>query len=228
MEARFMNARVTLAAGVLGKPRLRGLLHQWAALVALGGGLTLVGMAPDLHSALAGGIFALSLLVLFTVSATYHRVTWQPAARAWMRRADHASIFVLIAGTWTPIALLGLPHALGASLCRLVWGGALIGVVISLFWAHAPKALTAVLCVALGWSIAPYFSVLRRSLTPLELSLLFGGGLFYTLGAVVYATKRFNLRPLTFGYHEVFHAFTLGGAALHFGAVLSLVRSGAR
>jgi hemolysin III len=208
------------------KPRLRGVLHQWAALVALAAGLVLVGVARGGHAALAGGVFALSLVALFTVSAAYHRVTWQPAARAWMRRADHASIFVLIAGTWTPIALLGLPPGSGTVLCGVVWGGALLGVVVSLFWAHAPKAVTAALCIALGWSLVPCFAVLRRALSPLELSLIFGGGVAYTLGAIVYATRRFDLRPAVFGYHEVFHALTLAGAALHFGAVLCLVRSG--
>jgi hemolysin III len=217
-----------LSVELLAKPRLRGLLHQWAAPVALACGLLLVFLARTLHAALAGGVFALSLLVLFTVSATYHRVTWQPAARAWMRRADHASIFVLIAGTWTPIALLGLPAGTGVQMCEVVWGGAILGVLISLFWAHAPKALTAALCVACGWSIAPYFSLLHRSLTTPELALIFAGGLCYTLGAVVYATKRLDFKPRTFGYHEVFHAFTLAGAALHFGAVLCLVRAGAQ
>jgi hemolysin III len=217
-----------LSVELLAKPRLRGLLHQWAAPVALACGFLLISLARSVHAALAGGVFALSLLVLFTVSATYHRVTWRPAARAWMRRADHASIFVLIAGTWTPIALLGLPPGAAISVCRVVWGGAILGVLISLFWAHAPKWVTAVLCVACGWSIVPYFSLLRRSLTTLELALIFAGGLAYTLGALVYATRRFDFKPRTFGYHEVFHAFTLAGAALHFAAVLCLVRAGAR
>jgi hemolysin III len=208
----------------LEKPRLRGLLHSYAAPVALAAGLLLVVLAKSLHAALAAGVFAVSLVTLFTVSATYHRVTWTPAARAWMRRADHASIFVLIAGSWTPIALLGLPPGVGTSLCFIVWGGALLGVIISLFWADAPKIVTAGLCVALGWSLVPYFGILRRSLTTPEWLLLFGGGLAYTLGAVVYATRRFDFRPRTFGYHEVFHAFTLLGAAQHFGVVLCLVR----
>ncbi|HEX4383452.1 MAG TPA: hemolysin III family protein [Myxococcales bacterium] len=206
------------------KPRLRGLLHQWAAPVALGAGLTLVGLAKSLQAALAAGVFGLSLVTLFTVSATYHRVTWSTAARAWMRRADHASIFVLIAGSWTPIALLGLPPGVGTTLCAIIWGGAAIGVAISLFWVDAPKLVTAALCVALGWSLVPYFGVLRRSLTTPEWALLFGGGLAYTVGAVIYATRRFDFSPRTFGYHEVFHAFTLLGAAQHFGCVLCLVR----
>jgi hemolysin III len=208
----------------LEKPRLRGLLHSYAAPVALAAGLALVAVSRNLQAALAAGIFAVSLVTLFTVSATYHRITWSPGARAWMRRADHASIFVLIAGSWTPIALLGLPSGVGTTLCAIIWGGALIGVLVSLFWAHAPKLVTAGLCVALGWSLVPYFGILRRSLTMPEWVLLFGGGLAYTLGAVVYATRWFDLRPRTFGYHEVFHAFTLLGAAQHFGAVLCLVR----
>jgi hemolysin III len=207
------------------KPRLRGLLHQWASPVALVAGLALVGLSRSLQAALAAGVFAISLVTLFTVSATYHRVTWTPAGRAWMRRADHASIFVLIAGSWTPIALLGLPPGVGTSLCAIIWGGAAAGVLTSLFWVDAPKLLTVALCVALGWCLLPYFGILRRSLTTPEWALLFGGGLAYTLGAVVYATKRFDFNPRTFGYHEVFHAFTLLGAAQHFGCVLFLVRA---
>jgi hemolysin III len=145
------------------KPSLRGVLHQWAAPVALGAGIVLVAMAPDLRAGLACAVFATSLVTLFTVSATYHRVTWQPAARAWMRRADHASIFVLIAGTYTPIALLGLPAATGTKLSLLVWTGAALGVLQSLFWVHAPKWVVAVLAVAVGWSIVPYLGEVRHA-----------------------------------------------------------------
>jgi len=206
------------------KPSLRGVLHQWAAFVAGGAGLVLVAMAPTIRAALAGGVFALSLLSLFTVSATYHRVTWLPAARAWMRRADHASIFILIAGTYTPIALLGLPSATGTRLSLLVWGGAALGVLQSLFWVHAPKALTALLAVAIGWSIVPYIHVMRESLPANTLVLIAAGGIAYTLGAIAYATKRPDLKPGVFGYHELFHACTLVGAGLHFAVVIELVR----
>ncbi|WP_331109926.1 PAQR family membrane homeostasis protein TrhA [Archangium sp.] len=207
------------------KPSMRGVLHQFAAAVALGAGLVLISMAPSARSAAAAALFAVSLVTLFTVSATYHRVNWSVPARARMRRMDHASIFVLIAGTYTPVALIGLPEAAGNSLLLAVWIGALLGVLKSLFWVNAPKVLTAVLAVGVGWTLVPYFHEARRSLGMTELTLILVGGVAYTLGAVAYASKRPNPRPEVFGYHEVFHALTILGAGLHFTAVLLLVRS---
>jgi hemolysin III len=207
------------------KPRLRGVLHQFAAPAALGAGLVLVSMAPGPRSATAAALYALSLVVLFAVSATYHRVDWSTRGRAWMRRMDHASIFVLIAGTYTPVALIGLPEASGNSLLLAIWGGALLGVLQSLFWVHAPKVLTAVLAVAVGWTLVPWLGEVRRALGAGELALIFAGGVAYTAGALAYALKRPDLKPGVFGYHEVFHALTLVGAALHFAAVLRLVRA---
>jgi len=207
------------------KPSLRGVLHQWAAPMALGAGAVLAAMAPTHRARLASGVFALSLVTLFSVSATYHRVTWAPRARAWMRRADHASIFLLIAGTYTPISLLGLRGASGPKLALIVWGGAILGVLQSLFWVHAPKVLTALLCLALGWSVAPYLGELRQTLTTTELVLIMGAGVPYTLGAFAYAFKRPDLKPGVFGYHELFHALTIVAAAMHYAAVILLVRA---
>lgn len=206
------------------KPTLRGVLHQWAAPLSLGAGMVLVALAPTVRAALGCAVFALSLVTLFTVSATYHRVTWQPNARAWMRRADHASIFILIAGTYTPIALLALPPGVGTRLFWIVWAGALAGILQSLFWVHAPKALTALLAVAVGWSIVPYIGEVRHLVAPLILALIALGGVAYTIGAAAYAAKRPNFKPGVFGYHELFHALTLVGALLHFSAVILLVR----
>lgn len=207
------------------KPRLRGVLHQFAAPGALGAGVVLVSMAPGPRSATAAALYALSLVVLFAVSATYHRVDWSTRARAWMRRMDHASIFILIAGTYTPVALIGLPEASGNSLLVAIWCGALLGVAQSLFWVQAPKVLTAVLAVAVGWTLVPYFGEVRQALGTSELVLIFAGGVAYTAGALAYALKRPDLKPGVFGYHEFFHALTLVGAALHFAAVLRLVRA---
>ena len=217
-----------VAAEALVKPRLRGVLHQCAAVVAVVIAVYFAVTAPDGRSRAAALVFCASLFTLFSVSATYHRVHWQTAAaRAWMRRADHASIFVLIAGTYTPIALVGLPEALGNRLMLIVWSGALIGVLQSLFWIHAPKAVAAVLAVALGWSVTLYWTETRAALTDAEMLLLFMGGVFYTIGAVAYAAKRPALWPKTFGYHELFHACTLVAAALHTVAVDSVIgRSG--
>ncbi|WP_256569676.1 PAQR family membrane homeostasis protein TrhA [Myxococcus qinghaiensis] len=209
---------------VVEKPKLRGVLHQFAAVGALGAGAVLVSMAPTLRTATAAGLYAISLVVLFSVSATYHRVDWSVRARAWMRKMDHASIFILIAGTYTPIALIGLSGAAGDSLLLAIWCGALLGVVKSLFWAHAPKVLTAALALAVGWTLVPYLPEVRAALGGVELTLILLGGVAYTSGAIAYALKRPDLRPGVFGYHELFHALTIVGALLHFVVVLRLVR----
>lgn len=205
------------------KPSLRGVLHQSAAWYSLGAGSVLVAMASTPREAIAAAVYSLSLVVLFAVSAIYHRVQWQERARAWMRRADHASIFILIAGTYTPVALLGLGGDDGRRLLITIWIGAAAGVLMSLFWVRAPKALTAAVAIAIGWTIAPYFSQVRRLLGA-EVWLILAGGIAYTVGAVVYAIRRPNPWPRVFGYHEVFHALTLVGALLHFAVVVQIVR----
>jgi hemolysin III len=205
------------------KPLLRGVFHQCAAFVAFGAGLVLVAFCPTPTTRWASGVFASSLVWLFAVSATYHRIDWSEQARARMRRLDHASIFVLIAGTYTPVALLGLPES-GGTLLLAVWLGALAGVLSSVFWVSAPKVLNAGLCVALGWTLLPYWGELKRTLDPAVLRLIVAGGIPYTLGALAYASKRPNPRPRVLGYHEIFHALTLVGAAFHFAAVIRLVR----
>lgn len=206
------------------KPHLRGVLHQWAAAGALGAGLVLVSMAHSARVAAAAAVFAVSLVVLFAVSATYHRVRWSAAARERMRRMDHASIFLLIAGTYTPIALLALPPEAGRSLLLAAWGAALLGICQSLFWIRAPKVVVALLAVAVGWTILPYLGAARLALTTGELALIGAGGIAYTLGAAAYALKRPNPFPRVFGYHEVFHALTIVGAVLHFAVVARFVR----
>jgi hemolysin III len=220
MNAPMSNDSASAAA----KPTLRGVLHERAAFVAAGAGAVLVSISTTLRAAVGSGVFALSLISLFTVSAAYHRITWQPVQRAWMRRADHASIFILIAGSYTPIALLALPPALGTRLSWIVWGGATLGVVQSLFWVHAPKVVTALLAVAVGWSIVLYFREVMQAVPTGILLLIALGGVAYTVGAIAYALKRPNLVPGVFGYHELFHALTLVGAGLHFAGVLQLVR----
>lgn len=207
-----------------GKPLLRGTLHQAAAWFALGSGTVMVAMAPTLREALAGAVYALSLVVLFAVSATYHRVHWSSSvARAWMRRADHASIFVLIAGTYTPISLLGIGGDAGHRLMIMIWSSAIAGVALSLFWISAPKALTAAVAVAMGWMITPYVGQVRRLLGG-DLWLILAGGLAYTAGAIIYALKRPNPWPRSFGYHEIFHALTLVGAAFHLAVIVKIIR----
>jgi len=214
----------TAAAEPLVKPSLRGVLHQGAAVVAVVVAVVAVVVAPHQRGMLAGLCFAASLFTLFAVSATYHRVHWKtPEARAWMRRADHASIFILIAGTYTPIVLCGLPREIGNQMLGIVWVGALVGVLQSLFWINAPKFVAAVLAVALGWSITMHWTETRAALTATELAMLVAGGVVYTIGALVYALKRPALWPKTFGYHELFHACTLVAAAMHAWVVYAVI-----
>ncbi|WP_426754031.1 PAQR family membrane homeostasis protein TrhA [Myxococcus sp. Y35] len=207
------------------KPRLRGVLHQFAATGALGAGCVLVSMAPTDRAAAAAAVYALSLVALFAVSATYHRVNWSTRGRTWMRRMDHASIFILIAGTYTPVALLGISGAVGNRLLAVIWAGALAGILQSLFWIQAPKVVTAAMAIAVGWTLVPYLDEARQALSGPQLALILAGGVAYTAGALAYALKRPDLRPGVFGYHELFHAMTLVGAGLHFAVVLRLVRA---
>lgn len=207
------------------KPRLRGVIHQWAAMVALVAGVALVCVASEIRRSMAAAVYSLSLLTLFSVSATYHRIHWGPKARLRMRRLDHAAIFVLIAGTYTPVALIALGPGDGTKLFVLAWSCAAVGILKSIFWAGSPKWVTAVAAVAAGWCIVPFLSAVGRALDATQLFLLFGGGIFYTAGALAYASKRPNPVVGVFGYHEVFHACTVVAAAMHFAAVAMIVRA---
>lgn len=206
------------------KPRLRGVIHQWAAVVAFAAGAGLVWMAAGARRSVAAAVYSLSLLVLFSVSATYHRVAWGPRARARMRRLDHGSIFVLIAGTYTPIALLGLGAEDGTRLFAFAWLCAVAGILKSVLWSHSPKWVTAAVALAAGWCVVPFIGPVARALDATQLRLFYGGGVFYTAGALAYALKRPNPIAGVFGYHEVFHACTVVAAALHFAAIASIVR----
>lgn len=209
------------------KPRWRGALHQWAAVYALGAGTVLFGLAPTGRARVAAAIYAASLTLLFGMSAVYHRIHWEPGPRQWLRRLDHASIFLLIGGTYTPIAMLALDATTGRHLLIAIWSGAWLGVLVSMLWPGAPKFVSATIAVAVGWTIVPYIGTISRTLNATQIWLIVLGGVAYTLGALVYAVKRPDPWPRDFGYHEVFHALTLLGAGLHLAAVTSIVRSAA-
>lgn len=219
-----MSAAVATKALV--KPRLRGVSHQIAAFVALLAGGALTAQAPTPTSRLAAAIYTASLVALFGISAAYHRPTWQPRARQWMRRLDHSAIFLLIAGTYTPLSL-GLPPADGAQLRTVAWSGALAGVLQSILWVTAPKPLIAVIYVALGWCIIPYVGAMRAAIGLGPLLWVLFGGVIYSLGALVYARRKPDPIPEVFGYHEVFHALTIVAAVIHF-AVAAHIVLGAR
>ena len=201
------------------RPRLRGVIHQWSFFVALAAGVALVVLAPAGRATLACAIYALTLCGLLGTSALYHRITWRPSIRPWMRRLDHSMIFVLIAGTYTPFALLALPQPLSDVVLFGVWGGAASGILFTLLWIGAPKWLTAAAYVALGWfSIIAVPEIVDRT-GPVALALLAAGGVAYTAGAVVYARRRPDPRPAVFGYHELFHLLVVVAAIAHFVAV---------
>jgi hemolysin III len=207
------------------KPLLRGVSHEVAAGLALAAWTALALVAHGSRARAAANVYGASLFTLFAVSALYHRPAWSPRARLLMRRLDHSAIFLLIAGTYTPFCLL-LGGARGEALLGLVWAGAALGVVREIVWVRAPKALVAALYVALGWVVLPVLPALRALLGGAGVALLAAGGLLYSAGAVVYATRRPDPFPRVFGYHEVFHALTIAAAALHFAvaarAVLAL------
>ena len=207
-------------------PRLRGVSHQLAFFVALGAGVALVATAATGRRAAAAAVYAISLALMFGVSATYHRRARSPAARAFWRRADHAAIAVCIAGTYTPICLIAVRGSAGAWLAALVWAGAALAVLRATLWVRAPRGVAAAIYVALGWAGIAYLPEVRAALAPAPLALVGLGGVFYTTGALIYALRRPDPVPDVFGYHEVFHALVIAGAAAHFAAI-ALVVAGA-
>jgi len=207
----------------LAKPRLRGVFHQYAFFVALAAGTVLVAVSDSGRELFATWIYAAALAAMFGVSALYHRVNWRSnRARAWMRRLDHSAILLLIAGTYTPFALLAFDGAVAQVILIVVWAGAAAGLVLNLAWVDAPKWLTALVFLALGWvGVAAVPELLDVGVAPAV--LVFVGGGLYTLGALAYATRRPDPAPAVFGYHEIFHLLVIGAAVVHFVAIAGFV-----
>ena len=202
------------------KPRLRGVSHQWAFFVALVAGAALVIVAPAGRATLAATIYAFSVVAMFGASALYHRIDWKSiGARRWMRRLDHSMIYVLIAGTYTPFALLVLDGGLARAILITVWSGAAIGIALKMLWPDTPKWLTAAVYVALGWVAVAAFPQLAGELGVAGMALLAGGGVLYTAGAIVYALRRPDPAPAVFGYHEIFHVLVIAAAVLQYVAI---------
>jgi hemolysin III len=205
------------------KPKLRGWLHLGTVPLALAGGIVLVVLSPDGITRLGSALFAATALVLFTVSAVYHRGTWSPRTWNFLRRFDHANIFLLIAGTYTPFALMFLEGEARALLLSIVWTGAVLGVFFRVFWTDAPRWLYVPIYVALGWAAVffiPQFAAGADRFDPAVaiavLVLVAAGGLLYTLGGVVYGFRRPDPNPRWFGFHEVFHTFTILAFITHY------------
>jgi hemolysin III len=208
------------------KPRLRGVLHQWACVVFVGLAALLIVLAEGAREHAGAAAFAAALVAMFGTSAVYHRVNWRSlAARMWLRRLDHAMIFVLIAGTYTPFGLLALEGAWRWSILSVVWAGALAAIVVALAWVGAPRWLRAALGILLGWVGIVVVPQLMSAIGPLGILLLAVGGVLYTFGAVVYARRTPDPVPAVFGYHEVFHACVIGAAACQYAVVAMLVAS---
>ncbi|WP_236983997.1 MULTISPECIES: PAQR family membrane homeostasis protein TrhA [Mycobacterium] len=211
------------SSAVLARPRWRGWIHFYCAVAALFAGAALVTMSWAQVSKLAGHAtlaYTLAIVAMFAVSAIYHRVYWQSAtARGWMRRLDHSMIFVFIAGTYTPFARLEMPRTTGHVVLGIVWGGALVGIALSLFWPTAPRWVGVALYLLLGWVAVWYTNLIVYNAGVTVMVLLALGGLLYSVGAVCYGLRRPDPWPSVFGYHEVFHACTAVAAICQYIAI---------
>lgn len=201
------------------KPRLRGVLHEAAFAISLVTGTVLICLADTGRERAAVSVYAASVALLFGTSAAYHRGSWSPRAHAVMARLDHSMIFVLIAGTYTPFAVLLLDGATRWTVLGVVWGGALTGILLRNAPHRPPQWVFVLLYLALGWVALGFLPAILRSGGVAVLVLLLAGGALYSAGAVVYATRRPDPSPRWFGFHEVFHALTLAAFATHYVAV---------
>ncbi len=213
---------------LLVKPRLRGVSHQWAFFISVGLGIALVISAPSGTATAAAAVYAASVATLFGSSAVYHRVDWKrPNARRWMRRLDHSAIFLLIAGSYTPFALLALDGTLADVILGVIWAGALAGIVLKLVWIDAANWLTATIYVLLGSVAFGAFPGLVSEVGLTASGMVALGGLLYTVGAVVYARRRPDPVPAVFGYHEVFHVLVILASGLQYAVIAFWVIPGA-
>jgi len=205
------------------KPKLRGWMHAGTVPLALAAFIVLIVLSPTTATRIGSTVFALSAILMFTVSAVYHRGTWSPSTWAFLRRWDHANIFVLIAGSYTPFAVLFLEGSARATLLAVVWGATVAGVLFRVFWTDAPRWLYTPMYIALGWAaifFIPNFvdgaDRFSASVAVAVLVLVAVGGVLYTAGGVVYGFKRPNPWPTWFGFHEVFHSLTILAFATHY------------
>jgi len=204
------------------KPTWRGWLHAATFPIAIAAGIVLICLADGAPAKWASAVFMASSLLLFGISAVYHRFNWSPKVKAVFRRLDHSNIFLLIAGTYTPLAVCALPPDKAVVLLSLVWSGALLGIGFRIFWLKAPRWLYVPLYIALGWAAMMYIVDLVQANVAMMV-LVIVGGVAYTVGAVFYALKRPNPIPGVFGFHELFHACTVLAFLCHWTAILLIV-----
>lgn len=213
LEAAALDAAVEI------KPTWRGWIHAATFPVAIAAGIVLIVLAHGAPAKWASAVFMATSLLLFGNSALYHRFNWKPTTKAVLKRIDHANILLLIAGTYTPLAVLALPTPQTILLLSLVWGGAILGILFRVFWIDAPRWLYVALYLALGWAAVMYIVPLFQANAAMMI-LVIVGGILYTLGAVVYAMKRPNPWPGHFGFHEIFHVCTVLAFLCHWTACL--------
>jgi hemolysin III len=208
------------------KPRLRGWLHAGMVPASVAAGTVLIMLAPTSQARAAAAVFSATAWLLFGTSAVYHLGSWSPRTTAVLKRLDHSNIFLIIAGSYTPFALL-LPPDQARTMLAIVWTGAIAGVLFRVLWVGAPRWLYTPVYVALGWVAVFYLGPLLRHGGPAMVTLIAVGGLLYTLGALVYGLKRPNPSPRWFGFHEVFHSLTVAAFAAHYvAASMSVYGSG--
>ena len=207
------------------RPLLRGWIHLVAFFVSIPAGVVLVLLARGPTARVAASIYALSLTAVFGASAAYHRVRWSPEANRRMKRLDHSMIFVLIAGSYTPISILVLHGTWSVVILSIAWTGAALGVILKLARIDGLHVVTGILYMGLGWLATIALPQLFRGMTLPELLLMVTGGLLYTAGAIVFAGRRPDPSPATFGFHEVWHAFMVAAAACHFTMIALVLRT---
>ena len=201
------------------RPRLRGLFHLYAFFVSLVVGSLLIAFAPGGRTQLSAAVFGACVALMFGASALHHRVTWQPRGYRWSRRIDHAGVYLAIAGTYTPFALLVLHGTWRIAILAVVWAGASLAILLKFVWVDAPKWLAAALAIALGWVAVIVFPQLVDGIGWDGTALTLAGGLLYTLGGLAYALRRPNPLPGVFGYHEIFHLLVVAAVALQYSVV---------
>jgi hemolysin III len=198
------------------KPKLRGWLHAGSVPFVLVAGIVLIALSPTAATRVGSTVYATSAMLLFTVSAIYHRGRWSPPVWAFLRRFDHANIFVLIAGTYTPFTILLLEGTARATLLAIVWSGAVLGMLFRIFWTDAPRWLYTPIYIGLGWAAVGFADQFAAATGAAVLSLVIIGGVLYTLGGIVYGLKRPDPFPTWFGFHEVFHTLVIVAFIAHY------------